>query len=267
MSAPDPAALLAALEATWPPAAQTTLGPFRLRDGAGGGKRVSAAVAMAAAAEADIAAAEAAMRARGEQPLFMVRAEDAALDDALAARGYAQMDATLFYAAPVANLARKPAPITLFPIWPPLQIIRDIWTERGIDAARQAVMERAAAPKAALIARVADRAAGAAFVACHADVAMLHAVEVLPNLRRQGGARNLVTGAAWWAQDQGMRWLALAVTRDNAVARAVYDGLGMTVCGGYHYRISQAPGAAGRGDSAGALAGTMRRKGGRLKSS
>ncbi|WP_327787127.1 GNAT family N-acetyltransferase [Rhabdonatronobacter sediminivivens] len=245
MSAPAPAPLMAALEATWPPAARMPVGAFMLRDGAGGGKRVSAAVAMAEATEADIAAAEAAMRARGEQPLFMIRAGDGALDDALAARGYAQIDTTLFYAAPVGILARKPAPITLFPIWPPLQIIRDIWTERGIGAARQAVMARAAAPKAALIARVADRAAGAAFVACHGDIAMLHAVEVLPNLRRQGGARNLVTGAAWWAQEQGMRWLALAVTRDNAAARAVYDGLGMMVCGGYHYRMLAAPGAAG----------------------
>ena len=36
--------LFAALEATWPPASSQRLGPFRLRDGAGGGKRVSAAV-------------------------------------------------------------------------------------------------------------------------------------------------------------------------------------------------------------------------------
>jgi N-acetylglutamate synthase len=32
-----------AMEATWPPAATTRLGPWLLRDGKGGGKRVSAA--------------------------------------------------------------------------------------------------------------------------------------------------------------------------------------------------------------------------------
>ena len=36
-------ALEAALEATWPPARAWTVGPWRIRDGAGGGKRVSAA--------------------------------------------------------------------------------------------------------------------------------------------------------------------------------------------------------------------------------
>ena len=40
---PDPAMLHAVAEATWPPAATQTLGPVTLRDGKGGGKRVSAA--------------------------------------------------------------------------------------------------------------------------------------------------------------------------------------------------------------------------------
>lgn len=247
MSAPETAALLAALEATWPPAAQEPMGAFMLCDGAGGGKRVSAARALQAPEPADIAAAEAAMRARGETPIFMIREGEDALDAALAGRGYAQVDPTVLYAAPVDALARVPAPITLFPVWPPLQIIRDIWTERGIGAARQAVMARAAGPKVALIARVSDRAAGAAFVACADGIAMIHAIEVLPALRRKGGARNLVTGAAWWAQAHGAQWLALAVTRDNAAARAVYDGLGMRLCGGYHYRVLDGLGA---GDSA-----------------
>ncbi len=37
--------------------------------------------------------------------------------------------------------------------------------------------------------------------------------------------------------------LALAVTARNAPARALYDRMGMTEAGGYHYRIAPAEGA------------------------
>jgi hypothetical protein len=57
-------------------------------------------------------------------------------------------------------------------------------------------MERAAGPKTALLGRVRDRAAGTAFVALHDDVAMVHALEVVPGFRRAGVARNLMQGAA-----------------------------------------------------------------------
>ena len=40
-----PAELYATLEATWPPAARRRVGPWTIRDGQGGGKRVSAATA------------------------------------------------------------------------------------------------------------------------------------------------------------------------------------------------------------------------------
>ncbi len=237
MTLPDAPALLAALEATWPAAGVSEVAGVRLLDGAGGGKRVSAARATGPVTPAVIDKAEAAMRARSDRPLFMIRPGDEALDAALDARGYAVVDPTVLMAAPVAALAAPPAPITLFPVWPPLQIMRDIWTENGIDAARQAVMERAPAPKTALIARVADRAAGVAFVGGNAGIAMLHAVEVLPGLRRKGAARNILTGAAWWAEGQGMEWLALAVTRANAGARVLYEGAGMSEVCGYHYRM------------------------------
>ena len=42
-----PATLQAAMDATWPAAAMHRAGPWMLRNGAGGGKRVSAATAEA----------------------------------------------------------------------------------------------------------------------------------------------------------------------------------------------------------------------------
>nr|WP_279578098.1 GNAT family N-acetyltransferase [Paracoccus versutus] len=80
-----------------------------------------------------------------------------------------------------------------------------------------------------------DRAAGAAFVALDGPVAMIHAIEVVPALRRQGVAGWLIRMAATWAEVQGATRLALAVGRANAGARAAYDRLGFAELGGYGY--------------------------------
>ena len=220
------------MEATWPPFAVRELGPWRLRDGAGGGKRVSAATVHGAWTPEDLALAEAAMGAR---PLFQIRAGDAALDAALAARGYVLIDPVVVYAAPVAVFDPPPR-LTTFPHWPPLEIAHDLWAEGGIGPARLAVMQRVRGPKVAILARSADRVAGAAFVALHGTVAMLHALEVTAALRRQGCARNILHAAAVWAGGAGADTLALAVTEANAAARNLYASLGMQVVGHYHYR-------------------------------
>lgn len=229
----SPERLFAAMEATWPPARRWPLGPFALRDGAGGGKRVSAASVTGPWQPADLDDAEAAMDA----PLFLIGAQDQALDQALAARGYGIVDPVLAYAAPVADLAQVPPKwMTTFPHWPPMQIARDLWAEGGIGAARVAVMQRAGGAKTAILGRAQDRAAGAAFVACDGDLAMLHALEVSPAFRRQGSAHNILRASAIWAQQQGAATLSLVVTTANAPARALYASVGMQVVGNYHYR-------------------------------
>ena len=227
-----PALLAEVMEATWPPAARHRQGPFLLRDGAGGGKRVSAASAEAPWDDAALSAAEAAMAA----PLFLLRPGDAALDRALAARGYGIVDPVVAYAAPVADLTGPLPFLAAFAHWPPLQVACDIWAEGGIGPARLAVMDRVTGPKAALLARTGDRPAGAAFVACHAGVAMVHAVEVRAGARRQGTGARLLNAAANWAAEQGADTISLVVTERNAAARALCDRAGMQVVGQYHYR-------------------------------
>ena len=69
---------------------------------------------------------------------------------------------------------------------------------------------------------------------------MLHAVEIVPDYRRQGAARTMLRGAAHWAQGQGADWLALAVTEANAPARALYERAGMQQVARYHYRQKSA---------------------------
>lgn len=227
-----------AMDATWPAARIETVGPWLLREGRGGGKRVSAASATRPVAEADIPQAEAGLRAMGQVPLFRIGQGEGALDALLAARGYSLIDPVVIYSAPVAVLgAERPRPVSAMTVWEPLQVVRDVWAESGLAPERIEVMYRAGVPKTSILGRTQDRPAGAAFVAAAGPVVMLHALEVLPRFRRQQVAVNILREAAHWAADQGAEELALAVTAENAPARALYEGLGMKAVDAYHYRL------------------------------
>lgn len=230
------AALAEAFEASWPAAETARAGGFLVGRGLGAGGRVSSARLAGPWAEGDIAAAEAAHAGWGQRPMFRVWDEDAALIGALAAQGYVPEIPTLVLEAEARALAEPPLPVMrCFAVWPPLAIQRQIWAEGNINPARQAVMARVALPKTAILARIADRAAGAGFVALSGDVAMLHGVEVVPAFRRKGVATWIVRQAAEWAAAQGAKRLALAVSRANASALALYHSLGFREAGGYAY--------------------------------
>lgn len=230
-----PQLLAQVMEATWPAAAITRAGPWAIRDGQGGGKRVSAATAEDQWQDADIVQAEAAMAALDQHALFLIREQDAALDAALQARGYRIVDPVVAYAMPL-NAPPPPDHMTTFPHWPPMAMAADLWAEGGIGAERVAVMHRAEGVKTAILGRTQDRAAGAAFVAMAGGIAMLHALEVTPAMRRQGSAHNILRAAACWALDQGADTLSLVVTVANDGARRLYASFGMSVVGHYHYR-------------------------------
>ncbi|NNK79650.1 MAG: GNAT family N-acetyltransferase [Litoreibacter sp.] len=229
------------LEATWPPLSRKTVGDWVIREGAGGGKRVSAATLETdAGGTSDVARAEQEMRALGQTSLFSLKPEQTELDTILAGNGYEVVDPTILFHVPIRDLGEiEIPPLSAFPIWEPLQIMRDIWQAGGVGAARQAVMERVSGPKTGILGRINNKPAGAAFVALHGQVAMLHALEILEDERRQGLGRNLALAAAKWALGQGATDFALAVTRANRAATALYSSLGMRECGAYHYRIER----------------------------
>jgi ribosomal protein S18 acetylase RimI-like enzyme len=232
-----PEALAQVMEATWPPFRAHRTGPWLIRNGAGGGKRVSAATAEADWDIPDITLAEHEMRALGQPPLFLIRDGDAALDATLAARGYTIIDPVMAYTIDAHTLP-PPAPMTTFPHWPPLSIARTLWAEGGIGPARLAVMDRVQGPKTAILGRTGDRPAGVAFVAMHGTTAMLHALEVSPRHRRQGSAQNILNAAAAWTVAHQGDTLSLVVTEANVAARRLYASRGMQVVGKYHYRQS-----------------------------
>lgn len=230
-----------AVDGTWPAAEFVASGPWVLRRGDGGGKRVSAATTQAADATTDdIAAAEEAMREMGQTPLFMLRPGQSDLDQALADRGYDVVDPVNIYACPVRKLTEIPIPrVMIFSIWEPLAIMNDIWEKGGIGAARRRVMERVKGPKTGLLSRFNEQPGGTAFAAIHSGTAMVHAVEVLPHQRGQGLGTWMMRGAAFWARDNGAETLAVLCTKDNVGANALYSSLGFDIVGEYHYRIAK----------------------------
>lgn len=238
MTGTDVGRLFRVVEATWPAARTWTCGAITLRDGAGGGSRVSAATADDLPPDRDLAAAEDAMRDQGRAPLFMVRDGQMALDDMLAARGYQVKDPVLVYHAPIETLtAERPPPVTSFACWPPLVSLREIWAAGGVGPEKLAVMDRVTVPKSAFLGRIDDTPAAAAFVGVADGCAMLHGLEVAAAFRRRKLGRHLTVAAAFWARALGARDFALLVTRANASAIALYASLGLNPVGQYHYRI------------------------------
>lgn len=235
---PDAAALYDVIEGTWPPARIWSEGPWTLRDGAGGGKRVSAATANGSVTDADIAQAETAMKDIGQRSLFMIREGDEALDALLATRGYDRIDEVVLYVAPIELLTDLPIPrVTCFTLWEPLAIMVEIWAKGGIGPARLAVMERAQV-KTGILTRWNEKPAGVAFAGVHNGVVMVHAVEVLEHQRKLGVAQWMMRAAAIWGAKQGAQHIAVICVAENKPANALYTKLGFTRAGTYHYRQS-----------------------------
>ena len=232
----DAARLYEVCDQTWPAARRWRDGPWTLREGRGGGKRVSAATANRPVTAADVAQATAAMIQTGQQPLFMIHEGDTALDALLADLGYGVIDPVVIYTRPIEALMDKPIPpVTAFNIWEPLAIMREIWAQGGVGPERLAVMARARV-KTAILSRWNEKPGGVAFAAVHDGVCMVHAVEVLNHQRRQGVAQWMMRRAAFWGQAQGARHLAVLCVEQNKAANRLYQALGFTPAGRYHYR-------------------------------
>lgn len=228
------------IDATWPAASYRIDGRWTLREGQGGGSRVSATTLISPCAvveDADIVSAEHAMRDMGQPSIFMIRAGESALDAQLAQCGYVVKDPVTIYACPPGLLMDAPLPrVTVFGIWEPLSIMQEIWAAGGIGPERLAIMHRVKGARTGFLARHSDKPAGAAFAAIHDRVAMVHAVEILAHQRRAGMGRWIMRAASFWAAEQQADMLSVMCTDANTGANALYTSLGMQAVGQYHYR-------------------------------
>ncbi len=231
---PDDAAILGAVRATWPPSRLDGIGPFDLPAERVGTRRATSARLRARA----IPTAEAIAQVEAARPgtIFGTRdgAEDA-LADLLAARGYVAGGGSDLMAGPLETIPDDMPPVSGFAHWPPLAICDTLWDAHGNDAARRAPAHRAPEPKAAILLRLDDRAAGALFVAVHAGLAVCHMVLTLPRFRRRGLGRVGMGHVARWARTHAATHVALPVEADNAAAVALYARAGLVRRGGYRY--------------------------------
>lgn len=238
MTLPTIEMLYAVCEATWPPVSESEAGGFVVRDGKGGGKRVSAATLAGPLDAADIGAAENAMRDLDQTPLFQVREGEDALDALLENAGYKIVDPVNVYAATAESLATEVPPRTVaIPAWEPLQIMKEIWAAGGIGPERVDVMLRAKGPKTGFVSRWQDKPAGTSYAAIHEGISMMHALEIKPEQRRNGLARWAMRRLAYWTMENGGDTVSVICTDANAAANGLYQSLGMTKIGHYHYRI------------------------------
>ena len=238
MSLPDIKTLYSVCEATWPPAARSSAGGFTIRDGQLGGKRVSAATLSDKLEEIDLFDAERAMAALNQPLLFQIREGEEALDALLETEGYAVVDPVNVWAASTESLMTELPPRTVaIPAWEPLQIMKEIWAKGGIGNSRIEVMHRVKGTKTGFLSRWNDKPAGTSFAGLHCGVAMVHAIEIKPQFRRNGLARWAMRRAAYWTHENQGHTVSVLCTQDNDAANALYHGLGMSQVGCYHYRI------------------------------
>lgn len=236
MTRPTTSALFQVLDATWPPAKFIELPNWTLRQGAGGGQRVSAATAKSGTRETHITDAETGMHDLDQHALFMLRPGEGALDQWLEARNYDLVDPVTIYLVPTIAKGAPPPRTIANATWPPSSEARALWQSGGIGPARIAVMDRVDGKKSILSVHDGPTCTGVAFVAISDDIAMLHALEVSAHARRRGIGTDLMDAATNWAAANGAAWLALMVTRANTPANALYHALGMREVGHYHYR-------------------------------
>ena len=239
MSLPNARKLLRATDATWPAHSVKQKGGWKIRYGAGGGKRVSATTKVQNKLPI-IEVVEDEMQALGQEKLFMILEEDYELDVALETRGYSIVDRSIIYICDILKLVSELTPVAqTYQVWEPLEIMREIWQAGGIGDARVKVMDRVAGPKTGLLARDGDTVAGTAFVARKDDIGMVHAVEVLQKNRRKGVARKLMAQAASWAKANGAIYMSLMTTKNNVPANKLYRSMNMEPTTTYHYRIKE----------------------------
>lgn len=225
--------LFKAVDATWPAHAITQVDGWTIREGRRGGQRVSAA-----SGSGDIAVAEDAMVALGQDKLFMIPGSQVDLDAELADRGYVVKDPVDLLVGDAEVLAKgfHPNLDAIFAEFP-MPILAEIWTEGGIGPARLNVMQRATCDKTFVMGRIDARASAAAFVGASKGICMAHAVEVLTQERRRGVAEKMMQAAAWWGLRYGAHNFCVLTTQANTGAQKLYRKMGMETFAQYHYRI------------------------------
>ena len=226
------------IDLTWPAEEFLELPEWKLRRSIKGGKRVSAASIIKKSGIPDIKFVENTLAEWCQDKLFMIKSGENSFDEALKSLGYFVVDPTNIWSISAEALSAQQIPlVTAFSIFPPLAIQREIWKANGIDASRIEIMDRVKKPRTTIFGRTNAKPAASAFVAVANKIAMVHALIVDHNCRRQGMGKFVMQKAGAWARQQGAESVAVLCTKQNQSANNFYKTLGMQVIGEYHYRL------------------------------
>ena len=229
------------LEDTWPPKKVIRLDDWTIRISEGAGKRASAISLEGIWEEASFRKLKDLLRKLGKSEIFMIYQSDSLFKKELNNLNYQVFDKSCIFEISVSELIKnEPPPISMFSIWPPLEIQKQLWNSNGIGWQRQAVMNRANQIKTSILARWNDNPVASAFIAKSGNVAFLHALAVEQNFRRQGVARALIRHAGQWADRNNCARLMVVTTEANAAATSLYASLKFQLVNKYHYRIPEA---------------------------
>ena len=226
------------IDLTWPAKEFLELPEWKLRKSIKGGKRVSAVTAIGKSGIPAIQFVENTLEEWCQDKLFMIKAGENSLDEALKERGYCIVDPTNIWSISAEALSMQQIPpVTAFSIFPPLAIQREIWTANGIDTSRIEIMDRVKTPKTTIFGRINAKPAASAFVAVSNKIAMVHALIVDHKFQRQGMGKHVMQKVGVWAHQQGAESVVVLCTKQNQSANNFYKILGMKVIGEYHYRL------------------------------
>jgi ribosomal protein S18 acetylase RimI-like enzyme len=226
------------------PALRTAFdGPFLLRAFLGGTGRANAVSSLDPAPDAGLAARldriAAAYDRLGLAPRFRSTPLDPpGLQQALIERGYAEHDASVVMAGPLAGFAAPDAAVEILDAptdeWLAVLATADYQTEKRRAEKTQAA-QMMLLPAAWLLLRLDGRAAAVGQVAADGGLLGFFDIATAPDFRRRGlGQRLLAAGAAWGAA-QGARSGWLQVSSGNTPAQALYRRLGFAAIYDYRY--------------------------------
>ena len=229
------------LEDTWPPEQVIHFDNWTIRISDGAGKRASAISLEGTWEETSFRKLKDLLKKLGKSEIFMIYQAGSLFEKELNKLNYQVFDKSYIFEIPVTELIKsKPPPNSMFSIWPPLHIQKELWNSNGIGWQKQSVMNRASQIKTSILGRWSDNPVASAFIAKSGNVAFLHALVVDKNFRQQGVAKALMRHAGQWAHKHNCSKLMVVTTEANVAATSLYTSLEFQLVNKYHYRIPEA---------------------------
>jgi GNAT superfamily N-acetyltransferase len=182
---------------------------------------------------------EAWYRLRSRPVIFKPAGPEGELEAALSGRGYARRTPTMVMIADLSNprLDLDPSDVTLSVDVRPEFAQAFAAAQTDLEDARERLeaLARVPLPRSMGVLGDGDQAEAIGAMAVEGDWCGLFAMRTLPQARRRGLARKMVSALLWQARQHGSKFAWLQVEVENRAAISLYSGLGFEEAYRYHY--------------------------------